>query len=226
LTDRGVVLGTTFYMSPEQAGARGVDFRSDQFSLGCVLYEMAAGTKAFQKETAVETLTSIIRDDPPPLASINARLPAPLSWIVERCLAKDPENRYESTRDLARDLSSLRDHFRETAPPAAAAPSVPALPVPRTGFVGRTREKAAIAELLRRPGVLLVTLTGPGGIGKTRLALEVAREVASDFPGGAHFVAFEPVSDPEGIAPAILQALGAREDDIRSSPAAAVKRRL
>jgi predicted ATPase len=227
LTGHGVVLGTTSYMSPEQAGARAVDFRSDQFSLGCVLYEMATGARAFQKETAVETLTSIIREDPPPLASVNARLPAPLCWIVERCLAKDPESRYESTRDLARDLAAVRDRFRETAPPAAAAPPrESALPVPRTGFVGRAREKAAIGDLLRRPGVLLVTLTGPGGIGKTRLALEVAREAAADFPGGAHFVAFEPISDPEAIAPAILQALGAREDDIRSSPAAALKRRL
>src|SRR5262249_56109679 len=59
LTDRGVVLGTTFYMSPEQAGARGVDFRSDQFSLGCVLYEMAAGTKAFQTQTPLPPLTSL-----------------------------------------------------------------------------------------------------------------------------------------------------------------------
>src|SRR5262249_21375848 len=127
----------------------------------------------------------------------------------------------------ARDLGSLRDRFRETAPPAAsAAPRETDLPTPRTGFVGRTREKAAVVELLRRSGVLLVTLTGPGGIGKTRLALEVAREVAADFPGGAHYVAFESVSDPDGIATAILRALGAREDDIRSSPAAALKRRL
>src|SRR6266511_1281117 len=142
LTGGGVVLGTTAYMSPEQASGRALDFRSDQFSLGCVLYEMATGRKPFEKETAVETLTPIIRDEPEPLASVNARLPAPLCWIVERCLAKDPEERYASTRDLAQDLAALRDRFQEAAPPVPGA-RASTLPVQRTGFVGRGREKAA-----------------------------------------------------------------------------------
>jgi predicted ATPase len=225
LTGGGVVLGTTAYMSPEQASGRALDFRSDQFSLGCVLYEMATGRKPFEKESAVETLTSIIRDEPEPLASVNARLPAPLCWIVERCLAKDPEERYASTRDLAQDLGALRDRFREAAPPAPGA-RASALPVQRTGFVGRVREKAAITQMLRRRDVFVVTLTGPGGIGKTRLALEVARELADELPGGAHFVALGSVNDPDAIAPTILQVLGAREDDGQASPLAAVKRHL
>jgi len=224
-TQVGVVLGTTAYMSPEQASGRALDFRSDQFSLGCVLYEMATGRKPFEKGTAVETLTSIIRDEPEPLASVNARLPAPLCWIVERCLAKDPEERYASTRDLAQDLAALRDRFREAAPPARGA-QPRTLPVQRTAFVGRVREKAAITQLLRRRDVFVVTLTGPGGIGKTRLALEVARELADELPGGAHFVALGLVNDPDGIAPTILQVLGAREDDGQTSTLAAVKRHL
>jgi serine/threonine protein kinase len=110
-TRPGTVLGTVGYMSPEQASGQSVDFRSDQFSFGSILYEMATGKRAFQKATGVETMSAIIRDEPEPVARVNPRAPAPLRWIVERCLAKDPEERYASTRDLARDLRSIRDHL-------------------------------------------------------------------------------------------------------------------
>ena len=97
-----------------------MDFRSDQFSLGAILYEMATGKRAFQKKTAVETLSAIIREDPEPIAGVNPTAPAPLRWIVERCLAKEPEDRYASTRDLARDLKQTLDHLSETSGEAAA----------------------------------------------------------------------------------------------------------
>ena len=112
-TTPGMVMGTVGYMSPEQASGRKVDFRSDQFSLGTILYEMAAGKRAFRRETSAETLVAIIRDEPEPLLQSSAKLPPPLRWIVERCLSKDPEQRYASTRDLARDLSTLREHLPE-----------------------------------------------------------------------------------------------------------------
>ena len=110
-TEPGVVLGTVGYMSPEQASGRAVDFHSDQFSLGAILYEMAAGKRAFAGASTVETLAAIIRDEPRALASVNPKAPAPLRWIVDRCLAKDPEERYGSTRDLARDLQGLGEHL-------------------------------------------------------------------------------------------------------------------
>jgi Tol biopolymer transport system component len=111
----GTVMGTVGYMSPEQASGREVDFRSDQFSFGSILYELATGQRAFQRNTGAETLTAIIREDPQPLAQVNPRVPAPVRWIVERCLAKEPEERFASTKDLARDLRSLRDHLSETS---------------------------------------------------------------------------------------------------------------
>ena len=114
-TRPGMVMGTVGYMSPEQASGEAVDFRSDQFSLGSILYEMAAGVRAFQKKTAIETLSAIIRDDPEPIAAVNPQAPAPLRWIVERCLSKEPENRYAATRDLARDLKQTLDHLSETS---------------------------------------------------------------------------------------------------------------
>ncbi len=109
LTEPGVLLGTVAYMSPEQAAGRPADFRSDQFSLGSILYEMATGRQAFRGETAVETLSAILRQELPPLGQLRPEVPEPLRWVAERCLAKDPEDRYLSTRDLARDLARLRD---------------------------------------------------------------------------------------------------------------------
>src|SRR5437764_1638873 len=80
---------------------------------------MATGKRAFQRDTGAETLTAIIRDDPEPVAQLNPKAPAPFRWIVERCLAKDPEERYVSTRDLARDLKSVREHISEVTSTAS-----------------------------------------------------------------------------------------------------------
>src|SRR4029450_6893794 len=102
------------YMSPEQASGQPVDFRSEQFSLGAILYEMATGKRPFQRKTGAETVVAITREEPEPLSQAAPRAPAPVRWIGERCLAKDPEERYASTKDLARDLKSLRDHLSET----------------------------------------------------------------------------------------------------------------
>jgi len=112
-THPGVVMGTVGYMSPEQASGEPLDFRSDQFSFGSILYEIATGRKPFQKRTAAETMSAIIREEPEPIGKVQPDVPPPLRWIVERCLAKDPEERYVSTRDLARDLASVRDHVSE-----------------------------------------------------------------------------------------------------------------
>lgn len=99
-------------MSPEQARGRPTDHRSDQFSFGLVLYEMATGRKAFDKPESVQTTSAIISDEPPP---IEAKIPPPLRWTIDRCLSKDPAGRYDSTRDLFRELRSPRDHLSEAS---------------------------------------------------------------------------------------------------------------
>jgi TolB-like protein/Tfp pilus assembly protein PilF len=119
-TEPGVILGTVGYMSPEQATGGPLDFRSDQFSLGVMLYEMTAGLRPFQGKSALETLSAILRTDPPPLAAFHPDAPEALSTIVVRCLAKQPEGRYASTRDLARDLAELRDGAVSAGVPVAA----------------------------------------------------------------------------------------------------------
>src|SRR6202521_5054088 len=125
-TQPGTVMGTAGYMSPEQASGQPVDFRSDQFTLGSILYEMATGKKAFQRKTGAETLVAIIREEPEALSQAAPKAPAPVRWIVERCLAKDPEERYASTKDLARDLKSLRDHLTESSASGALEAAEPA----------------------------------------------------------------------------------------------------
>jgi Tol biopolymer transport system component/predicted Ser/Thr protein kinase len=112
-TRPGMVMGTVGYMSPEQASGKILDFRSDQFSFGSILYELSTGKRAFQRSTTAETLTAIIREEPEPVGAVNPRAPAPLRWIVERCLAKDPDERFGTTRDLARDIASIRDHLSD-----------------------------------------------------------------------------------------------------------------
>src|SRR5216684_3236319 len=112
-TSAGLVLGTAGYMSPEQAGGQTLDFRSDQFSFGLVLYEMVTGKRAFQRRTTAETVVAILREQPEPIAAHNRDAPAPLCWVIERCLAKEPDKRYVSTRELARELAAIRDRFSE-----------------------------------------------------------------------------------------------------------------
>jgi eukaryotic-like serine/threonine-protein kinase len=108
LTSAGQIMGTVAYMSPEQAEGRPVDPRSDVFSLGVLFYEMAAGSRPFQGDTPISTLTSILRDTPKPLTSLNSALPRDLTRIVRRCLEKDPARRYQATADLRNDLEDLR----------------------------------------------------------------------------------------------------------------------
>lgn len=100
----GEIVGTVSYMSPEQARGDEVDFRTDQFSFGLILYEAVTGIHPFRRRTAADTLAAVLNDDHEPLAG----LPEPFVWIVERCLAKNPADRYGSTRDLAHDVERLR----------------------------------------------------------------------------------------------------------------------
>ena len=120
-TDAGAVIGTAGYMSPEQVSGSEIDHRSDQFSLGAILYEMATGRRAFHKKTSVETMSAILNEEPLSIAEVSRCVPAPLRWIVERCLAKSPDDRYASTRDLARDLVLARDRLSEAGPPGFPA---------------------------------------------------------------------------------------------------------
>jgi serine/threonine protein kinase len=105
-TDPGTVLGTAGYMSPEQVRGVAVDHRSDIFSLGCVLYEMLAGRRAFRRDTAAETMTAILREEPPELLVSSTEAGPAIDRIVRHCLEKAPSERFQSARDLAFDLEA------------------------------------------------------------------------------------------------------------------------
>ena len=109
LTGEGRILGTVAYMSPEQAQGKPVDARSDVFSLGILLFEMATGQKPFQGDTSMSVLSAIIKDTPPSVTDLRADLPRDVGRVLRRCLAKDPEERYQTAKDLRADLRLLKE---------------------------------------------------------------------------------------------------------------------
>lgn len=123
LTDPGSTVGTVNYMSPEQArGETNLTAQSDQFSFGLVLYELAAAKRPFQRGSAAETMTAIIREDAEPLPP---GAPAPLRWVIERLLAKEPAERYDSTRDLYRELRQIRERLSQATSAVQTAAAAP-----------------------------------------------------------------------------------------------------
>ncbi|HKV37891.1 MAG TPA: protein kinase [Blastocatellia bacterium] len=106
-THVGTVLGTAGYMSPEQVQGRTVDHRSDVFSFGCILYEIATGQRPFQAESIIDSMYKIVHFQPPPVTEVNPSAPGELQRIVRKCLAKDPAERYQSMKDAAVDLRAL-----------------------------------------------------------------------------------------------------------------------
>ncbi len=108
-TDPGTVLGTAGYMSPEQVRGESVDHRSDIFSFGAILYEMLSGQRAFKRDSSVETLNAILKDDPPDLLESSAHIPPALDRVVRHCLEKHAEARFQSSSDVAFDLEAISE---------------------------------------------------------------------------------------------------------------------
>ena len=163
-------------MSPEQARGQGVDFRSDQFTFGAILYELATGRQAFRRESPAQTIAAIIEDQPESLATRAPGLPGPLRWVIERCLAKDPTERYASTLDLSRELRGLREHIGEVGG-SASSPAGPPRPV--------TRRRMLTLGLVALVAVPLATWLGPPLIDRATLALGLRPLAGAATRGGA-----------------------------------------
>ncbi len=156
-TNPGTILGTVGYMSPEQATGRRLDFRSDQFAFGAILYELVTGTAAFNEDTAIDTLSAILHKDPPPVTRVNQRAPVQLSDIISRLLEKSADDRYTSSRDLAREIRLLRE--RVVAEESGFHQSQPMPPLRRSVAAGVA---AAIALAVIIAVVILTMREKPG----------------------------------------------------------------
>src|SRR5438270_2606606 len=177
LTHAGAILGTATYMSTEQAAGREVDWQTDQFAFGLILYEMASGKRAFERATTVETLAALVREEAPPL---EAKIPPPLHWILDRCLQKDPEQRYESTRDLYQDLKALRDHLSE----AYSSGDLKAVGVQQrgSGFRMNRYVVAFAGSSLLLAALLVGRFSRPAGVELNRMTMKpFAHDAANKF---------------------------------------------
>ena len=136
-TSAGVVMGTAGYMAPEQVRGEPVDARTDLFALGAVLYEMISGQRVFRRDTAAETMTAVLRDDPPELTGTAVQIPPALDRIVRRCLEKDPAHRFQSARDLSFAMGVLSGSDSSGSQRATAATPTPAArrPWPILGLI-------------------------------------------------------------------------------------------
>jgi non-specific serine/threonine protein kinase len=220
--------GTAYYMSPDQVRGMAIDTRSDIWSTGVVLYELLCQRLPFAGASTADVFANILRAEIPPLTRRDgAPLPPRLAAIVERALAKDRERRYRTALELLDDLKQLlRDLEREPSAVLGTeeARNVPTedhgrlhvlapsnLPHPLTPFFGREGERDEVLSLLRRDDVRMVTLTGPGGTGKTRLSLEVARALSREYDGCVWWVSLGSILDWRLVLSELAAVIGVHE---------------
>ncbi len=221
LTQVGSVMGSPAYMSPESIRGEGPDVRSDIWSFGTLIFEMLTGTNPFKADTISATMARILTDPSPDLRTQLPNCPPALGSLVGAMLIKDREERLSSMRQVAAEVEAIRQgdessssfaRFREAVGDLEGGVEAGSgLPLPATPFVGREKEMADLSQLLVDAQVnRLVTLVGPGGIGKSRLALETAARSAKNFPDGVFFVPLAPLTSPDHIVPAISEHIGFR----------------
>ncbi|MCU1227403.1 MAG: hypothetical protein JWO97_287 [Acidobacteria bacterium] len=183
-TNPGTILGTVGYMSPEQARGKTLDVRSDQFALGAILYELATGRPAFDRDTAIDTLSAILHDEPEPIGRYNAKIPQPFCWIVDRLLSKEPDERYASTRDLARELKMLRERMAtESSDFAIPRPPVFASKRSRLIAIGAAVLIAASGAVWLERDRLPLTITKSQNTAKKYLAVMRFQDLTGDRNG-------------------------------------------
>jgi non-specific serine/threonine protein kinase len=232
ITQAGVFVGTVDYAAPEQIEAKEITAAADIYAFGGVLYQALTKLKPYVRETDIAVMFAHITEPPPSVSAVRPELPEALDAVIARAMAKSPDERFGNCREMIEAaraaLGRSAAAMSRKAASAAAAPAAPAqprsnLPEPPTPIVGREEELAAVIGLLRDPLIHMVTLTGLGGTGKTRLALETGATLRPDYDT-VYFVDFAPVKDPSLVSSAIADVLGVRETPDRPLAAAIAER--
>jgi predicted ATPase/Tfp pilus assembly protein PilF len=222
MTQAGMFVGTVDYAAPEQIEAKEVSPAADVYAFGGVLYQCLTGRKPYERDSDIAVMYAHMTEPPPKPSEARAELPDTLDAVVARAMAKAADDRFATCREM---IDAARAALGGSAPAAGAPPRAAVtatvlreaaprprsgLPTPTTQLVGRDQDLAAIVELVQDDGSRLVTLSGLGGTGKTRLALEVAATVEPEFDA-AYFVDLAPIQDALLVGSAIGEVLGIRE---------------
>ncbi len=230
-------VGTIAYMAPEQIQGHPRP-ASDQYALGVTVYEWLCGERPFSG-SFTELVTQHLWQPAPSLQGRGSMISPAVEQVVLRALAKDPKKRFAKIAAFAEALEQASQEallpatpgspglLTEAVPPASrsAVPTELAisldasqspthsnnLPVQLTSLLGREQEVETVEHLLCHEDVRLLTLTGPGGIGKTRLAVQIATDLANDFVDGVSFISLAPITDPDLVLPTIAQTLAIKE---------------
>ncbi len=229
VTQEGTLVGTVSYLAPELLQGEEADAKSDIWAFGVMLFEMLTGHLPFGKDQIGQTITAILTEPMPDLEAYRDDVPVALADLVYRMLEKDPARRIPSVRLVGAELEAIirgdarrphpvmpADSSRFATPTPVAADSQTSAIVPRrkhnlpaqpTPFVGRDTELQDIHKLLGEEGKRLITLLGPGGMGKTRLALEAGERFLSEFHDGVFFIKLATLNDPDLIISTIADAI-------------------
>ncbi|MBE2201216.1 MAG: protein kinase [Anaerolinea sp.] len=221
---RGTILGTYEYLSPEACNRDVIDARADIWSLGVVLYEMVTGRRPFQHTRLPQLLVAIMTDPPPDLQQLRPELGDRFADLIYRMLAKDPNQRIPDIELVAAELTAIwqtqgaltevdseLDWPVGPAEPGSTTGELAGpqhnLPIISTLFVGRQQEMAELQRLLLDPGYRLLTLHGPGGIGKTRLALQVAQRYLAETQADVFMVDLTAVDNADMLVTAVAETI-------------------
>ncbi|MDP9176521.1 MAG: protein kinase [Gemmatimonadota bacterium] len=218
LTMTGMAIGTPQYMSPEQSGGETVDGRSDLYAVGCLLYEMLAGTPPFTGPNAMAIMARHMIDPVPRLTTVRPAVALHVTAAIERALAKNPSDRFASIADWRTAIRSSAGSTSLTSTDATA--QMPAIrkppPTPATPLLGREAVVVTAVERVHN-GARVLTVTGVGGTGKTRLAIELFRRLHSEYAGGAAFVSLASVTSAAEVMPTVSATLEIAEAHGRSA---------